>query len=349
MIRLTKRQKAVLEYITKQGPVSNRETLEYLKTAFGKVSRVSIVRDIHALLQDGLTKREGKGRSVLYKVAEKNEVLRYIDVAKYFSKPADQRDSKERFDFEIFEKLKNILSKEELSYFASAAQEYAARVKSLSPVALRKEFERLTIEFSWKSSHLEGNTYSLIDTEVLIKENKEAKGHSREEAVMILNHKKALDYVHDRKSNFRKLDLRKIENVQSIIVEGLGVQKGMREKPVGIVGTRYKPLDNKHQIREAMEKACRVINTTRNPAAAALLAIAMISYIQPFEDGNKRTARLIGNAILLAHNYPPLSFRSVDEAEYKKALILFYEQSNLGYFKELFTGQYKFSIENYFL
>jgi Fic family protein len=75
----------------------------------------------------------------------------------------------------------------------------------------------------------------------------------------------------------------------------------------------------------------------------------MISYIQPFEDGNKRTARLIANAILLARDYPPLSFRSIDEAEYKKALILFYEQNNLRYFKELFTEQFTFVTENYFL
>ncbi len=49
----------------------------------------------------------------------------------------------------------------------------------------------------------------------------------------------------------------------------------------------------------------------------------LISYIQPFEDGNKRTARTVGNALLLAADYCPLSYRSADEIEYKKGMIYF--------------------------
>jgi Fic family protein len=74
----------------------------------------------------------------------------------------------------------------------------------------------------------------------------------------------------------------------------------------------------------------------------------MIAYIQPFEDGNKRTSRILGNAILLAHDYCPLSYRSVDEVEYKKAVILFYEQNNAFYFKELFLEQFKQAVNKYF-
>jgi Fic family protein len=75
----------------------------------------------------------------------------------------------------------------------------------------------------------------------------------------------------------------------------------------------------------------------------------MISYIQPFEDGNKRTARILGNALLLANNACPLSYRSVNEGDYKKAILLFYEQNNINLFKELFINQFKFSVDNYFL
>ena len=74
----------------------------------------------------------------------------------------------------------------------------------------------------------------------------------------------------------------------------------------------------------------------------------LIAYIQPFEDGNKRTSRLTGNALLMAYEQCPFSYRNMDELEYKKALILFYEQNNLFYFKELFTKQLVFSVENYF-
>ena len=74
----------------------------------------------------------------------------------------------------------------------------------------------------------------------------------------------------------------------------------------------------------------------------------MISYIQPFEDGNKRTGRILANAILFANNYCPLSYRSIDENEYKKAVIIFYENNSLDYFKELFVNQFRFAVEQYF-
>ena len=227
--------------------------------------------------------------------------------------------------------------------------DYQKRVKKLSPTILKKEFERLTIELSWKSSRIEGNTYSLIDTEILIKEHKEAAGHKKEEAIMILNHKKALDYVLNKKSDFKKVSLRKIENIHRLLVDNLGIAKGIRKKPVGIAGTKYKPLDNEYQTKEALEKTVKIINSFKEPFSKALAAILMISYIQPFEDGNKRTARILGDALLLAYNACPLSFRSVSEVDYKKATILFYEQNSARFFKELFIQQFEFAVNNYFL
>jgi Fic family protein len=126
------------------------------------------------------------------------------------------------------------------------------------------------------------------------------------------------------------------------------MQRGIRKHPVGITGTRYRPLDNAHQIQEAVKKSLKAISMFTHPFTQALAAILMVSYIQPFEDGNKRTARLMGNAILVAHTVCPLSFRSVDESEYKKAILLFYEQNNARPFKELFVNQFKFAVENYF-
>src|SRR3989344_1168116 len=79
------------------------------------------------------------------------------------------------------------------------------------------------------------------------------------------------------------------------------------------------------------------------------LTSTLIAYIQPFADGNKRTARMIANAILLANDYFPLSYRSLDENEYKQALILFYETNNLYHVKRLFLEQYRFTLNTYFL
>ena len=101
-------------------------------------------------------------------------------------------------------------------------------------------------------------------------------------------------------------------------------------------------------IREALEKTIDVINKINDPFEKALIAHLMIPYIQPYVDGNKRTARMLTNAILLAYDLYPLSYRSVDEDEFKKALILFYEQLSIVYIKDLFIEQVKFANGNYF-
>ena len=78
------------------------------------------------------------------------------------------------------------------------------------------------------------------------------------------------------------------------------------------------------------------------------MALLLISYVQPFEDGNKRTARMISNAIFLANNSIPLSYRIVEVIEYKKASLLFYEINNLSFFKKIFIDQYEDSVSNFF-
>lgn len=349
-IKLNKRQSAIFEFIKEKKETSNQEIKSYVEKNFDSASRITIIRDINFLLKNKFIVKKGSGRSVRYEEFIKSAILSYFDIEEYFKRGPDERKlAFERFNFEIFNQLKEIFTKEESENLKELNDNYKKRIKKLSPTILKKEFERLTIELSWKSSQIEGNTYSLIDTEILIKERKEAEGHKKEEATMILNHKKAFDYIMDKKNDFKKITLRKIENIQRLIVDNLGISKGIRKKMVGITGTKYKPLDNEHQIKEALEKTVEVINNLKNPFSKAITAVLMVSYIQPFEDGNKRTARLLGNALLLAHNACPLSFRSINEADYKKATILFYEQNTARFFKELFIQQFEFAVNNYFL
>ena len=79
-----------------------------------------------------------------------------------------------------------------------------------------------------------------------------------------------------------------------------------------------------------------------------MLISVLLAYIQPFADGNKHSARMLANAILLAHDYFPLSYRSVNENEYKQAMIIFYETGNIYHFKRLFLDQYRFALKTYF-
>ena len=157
-----------------------------------------------------------------------------------------------------------------------------------------------------------------------------------------------MDFILDNPDYLSELTVTKIETIHSILVKELAVDRNIRIRRVGITGTNYRPLDNEFQIREALEQMCQVVNRKENVFEKALLILLLISYIQPFDDGNKRTARIVSNALLIANNYCPLSFRTVDSIDYKKAMLLFYEQNNLSAFKQIFIEQFAFAVKTYF-
>lgn len=144
------------------------------------------------------------------------------------------------------------------------------------------------------------------------------------------------------------LTITHIEDVHSILTEGLNVNRNIRSHRVGITGTNYYPLDNEFQIQEAMQDSCNLINAKSCVFEKALLALVLLSYIQPFTDGNKRTARIVSNALLIANSYCPISFRTVDSIDYKKAMLIFYEQNNISAFKKIFMEQFEFAVNTYF-
>ncbi|MDR2968675.1 MAG: Fic family protein [Tannerellaceae bacterium] len=227
-------------------------------------------------------------------------------------------------------------------------QQFRQNIAKLPPSLYKKEMERLAIDLSWKSSQIEGNTYSLPETERLLAERQTAQGKSLEEAKMLLNHKEALDYIIENPYYLTPLSIVKIENIHSILIQDLGVDRNIRTRRIGITGTNYRPLDNEFQIREALESVCELVNGRENIFDKALLLLVLISYIQPFNDGNKRTARIVSNAQLIAGGYCPISFRTVDSIDYKKAMLLFYEQNNLSVFKKIFIDQFEFAVNTYF-
>lgn len=348
-MKLNKRQSLILDYINKHSVSSRLELEKYLETVDDKISKNTLIRDLDVLLKNDYIKKTGSARSIQYIPKEKNELLTRYDVDNYFKIDVDNRAVKyPQFNFNVYDNLKNLFSKEEIAQLENINEIYTKKIESLSPTILKKEYERLLIELSWKSSQIEGNTYSLLDTEVLIKENIEAEGHNKEESVMILNHKKALEFIFENKDYFKKITLKKLEELHALLTGDLGINKGLRKSPVGIVGTNYKPISNQLQIREATDKLITTINNTENIIEKALIAVIMISYIQPFDDGNKRTGRILANAILFANGFCPLSYRSVNEIDYKKAVIIFYENNSIDYFKNLFVEQFKFAVEKYF-
>jgi Fic family protein len=165
---------------------------------------------------------------------------------------------------------------------------------------------------------------------------------------MLLNHKQAIDFILENPNYISPLTIAGIEDIHSILINDLGVGRNVRKRRVGISGTNYTPLDNEHQIKEALRDMCNLVNSRDNVFGKALLSLVLLSYIQAFRDGNKRTARIISNAILISSQYCPISFRTIDSVEYKKAMLIFYEQNNLTTIKEIFMNQFKFAVETYF-
>jgi Fic family protein len=279
------------------------------------------------------------------------QVIKPIDVDKYYEKEIDERKINEVFNFQIINDIlakHSVFTDSELKRLHTLQNIFHNNISQLSDKEYKKEFERLAIDLSWKSSQIEGNTYSLLETEKLLKEKETAAGKTKEEAVMLINHKDALDFIIETPHYLNPLSISKIEDIHSILVKELDVERNLRKRRVGISGTNYRPLDNQFQISEALKDTCNLINKKSCVFEKAFLALLLISYIQPFMDGNKRTARIVSNAILMNEKYCPLSFRTVDSIDYKKAMLLFYEQNNISNFKEIFINQFDFAVNTYF-
>lgn len=274
-----------------------------------------------------------------------------LDLDTYFVLDVDDRQVQTSFNFNLTREQQpavRLFSDEEQSHLQALQAEFQQHLSEMSDNEYRKEVERLGIDLSWKSSQIEGNTYSLLETERLHRESKTADGKTKEEALMLLNHKDALRFILDNPDYLQALSVSHIEDIHLLLTKELSVDRGIRHRRVGITGTNYHPLDNEFQIREAMRDTCDLINIKENIFEKALLALVLLSYIQAFADGNMRTARMTSNAILIANGYCPLSFRSVDSIDYKKAMLVFYEQNNVSAFKQIFIEQFEFAVKEYF-
>lgn len=295
-----------------------------------------------------LVTSSGKGKGLKYSLTPEYQFIYPMDMDEYFS--SENRKIKNRFNFDLMESIAGVrlFTDAEMEVLQSLQKQYEENTSKLSPAVYQMELERLSVDLTWKSSQIEGNTYSLLDTERLLKEQQTAKGKTVEEAIMLLNHKKAIDFLLQNPGFFEALKIRDIEDIHSMLVEKLDVQRNLRKELVRIGGTDYIPLDNEHQIRDSFQDACSVINSKKNVFEKALLVLVLLSYIQAFMDGNKRVARIVANGILITHHHCPISFRTVEAADYKKAMLIFYEQNNLSAFKRIFIEQFKFAVGEYF-
>ena len=337
--KITNRQKTIVNQFTyeKEYKIGDIQLFHDLEN----ISLATLKRDLSILTKSEYILLSGESRSSSYGLSSKGLIHRDIQ-----NSPVYQNTTINSYNFDLFSILEkeNLFTDDEFGLLNDATEIFKENSKNATDTIFKKELERFIIELSWKSSKIEGNTYTLLNTERLIREGIVSKENTENETIMILNHKKSFSYILEHEDI---LSFRELENIHRLLVEDLGINHGIRKAGVGITGTRYIPLGIRASIEEETRRMIDVIKSKEDYFSRALIAVLCISYLQSFEDGNKRTARIFANGILVKGGLAPLSYRDIDEAKYREAMLVFYEQNSIEAFKKIFVEQYVFSCHTY--
>ena len=214
----------------------------------------------------------------------------------------------------------------------------------------RKVHERLLIDLSWNSSRLEGNTYSLLDTQRLIELGEAAEGNDARETQMILNHKAAIDLLVERAEHvgFNRYT---ILNLHALLAENLLADSGawgrLRSTGVDIGGSSYHPLEVPQLIEECFQQILDKAAAIPDPFEQAFFVLVQLPYLQPFLDVNKRVSRLAANLPFIRGNLCPLSFVDVPTQAYVDGLLGVYELNRIELLRDVFCWAYERSCARY--
>ena len=214
----------------------------------------------------------------------------------------------------------------------------------------RQVYSRLLIDLSWNSSRLEGNTYSLLETERLLELGEAAEGKDAREAQMILNHKAAIELLVEQATEvgFNRYT---ILNLHALLSDNLLADSQacgrLRSIPVAIAGTVFHPLEVPQVIEECFQHILDAAAAITDPFEQTFFAMVHLPYLQPFEDVNKRVSRLAANLPLIRENLSPLSFVDVPERAYIDATLGVYELNRIELLRDVFVWAYERSCARY--
>lgn len=214
----------------------------------------------------------------------------------------------------------------------------------------RAILNRLLIDLSWASSHLEGNTYSRLDTRELIEHGKAAQGKATIETQMILNHKSAIELLvaNIDGAEFNRYTLM---NLHSTLAENLlhnpADEGRIRQHAVDIGNSSYRPLPTSQQIEDTLDKLLNKAKQITDPFEQSFFMMVHLPYLQPFADINKRTSRLAANLPLFRANLCPLTFLDVPEQAYSRATLGVYEMTRVELLRDLYVWAYERSTQEY--
>lgn len=213
-----------------------------------------------------------------------------------------------------------------------------------------KIYQRLLIDLSWNSSRLEGNTYSLLETERLLATGEEAPGKNPIDTQMILNHKNAIEFIIDMAEEIN-IDRSTILNLHGLLSSDLLSDPRacgrLRTIPVKIGKSVYHPVEVPQLLEDYFQLIIRKAAAINNPFEQSFFLMVHLPYLQPFLDDNKRVSRLAGNIPLIRENLSPLSFVDVTESDYIQGLLAIYELNRLELFRDVFVWAYERSASLY--
>lgn len=328
-------------------------------------SKRTLQYHLASLVKRGTVLRTGKGKGTKYLLKEKlpkkpalattQEVIPLSDRAKelrtHIRLPIQQRKPVSyNFDFlHSYQPNQSTYLDETVTRKLHAIGDHSEKGRPAGTYA-KQIYHRLLIDLSWNSSRLEGNTYSLLETERLLETGEAAIGKNPIETQMILNHKAAIEFLVDHAAS---IDVHRytILNLHGFLSHHLlrdpKACGRLRTLPVKIGKSVYHPLEIPHLIEEAFQTLIEKAQRIENPFEQSFFLMVHLPYLQPFMDVNKRVARLAGNIPFIRNNLCPLSFIDVPESDYIESLLAIYELNRIDYFRDVFVWAYERSASLY--
>ncbi|SOC21598.1 Fic family protein [Thalassospira xiamenensis] len=332
------RDKLIIEAV-KSGNNTVPKILSWLERNGTPSSQPTVSRSLAELIADQRIRSEGRGRATVYL---------YDDYHDYFSVPGAHRRAVPYNADLIDQYLPN-----ETKWFSpqqlKEMVEVGGGAEMDASTYSRAIAQKLLVDLAYASSNLEGNTYSYIDTEVLVQYGKVAEGKESNETLMILNHKAAINYLIDYIEDI-EVDVREFKTMHSLLAAGLVDERQVgtvRQHIVGVGNSAYVPLSIPARLEDEFQKIANKAAQIVDPFEQSLFLMTMISYVQFFVDVNKRTGRLMANVPLLKAGLSPLSFLNVDKAEYMRGLLSFYELGRADVIASAYAKGYVASASRY--
>lgn len=361
---------AVLEAITLFPDGASIQQIETNLVA--RPNRRTLQRWLNSLIEQGLVHREGQGRATRYRCREAINTTAHISGKATVAFQAESLIplSPTAKDIEGVVR-KPVALRNPVGYNRAFLDDYRPNETYYLPQDIREELHsqgqavssnepagtyarqlanRLLIDLSWNSSRLEGNTYSLLETERLISAGEAATGKDALEAQMILNHKDAIDFLIESADEigFNRYTLLNLHALLSDnLLDDPTASGRLRAIAVGIGQTTFLPLQGPQRIEECFNQVLDTGAAICDPLEQAFFAMVHLPYLQPFEDVNKRVSRLAANIPLIQHNLCPLSFVDVSQATYISAMLGVYELNRIELLRDVFIWAYRRSCARY--